>query len=253
MTEKQRAARERQNDDDEPEWVQCVRDAGCPVDVYVAAYIPDRRIDNPLPVTLPPDTTYYHAFGGDNHAQPIKGGSARMWQTAIVDLCADEPEIHKALGVGTTVGYRYETIKVRDVPFYDILTPAYRIVEVSDTAHADTSDMTVAITKLDRCRVKIKFESSASDPFVTLAPRIDYRFRVQLWCEEDEIHYRLTGRHDGYPAYCVFVGPTLVYAYNPNDVGETISALWGSGDVEVRERVGAIAPPNGCSCLAEDV
>jgi len=207
--------------------------ADCPIDVYVDSFIPFDRIENPSPVTIPPDTTYYHAFMGDGKYRGfIKGGSSRMYSSVVVDLCAENPLIIQSHDTGTTTGYRHVTITTRKVPWYDLFTAAFRIIEVSDSAKASTEDMEESVEKLDGCCVKIKIDGAASDPLITLSPDADYHYVVTLCCEESgQIKYKITGRHDGFPSFSIFIGPKLVYSFDGS--ANSIKRLWSSGDVVI--------------------
>lgn len=212
-----------------------LQNANCPIDVYVDAFIPFNRLENPLPVTVPPDTTYYHEFAGDGKNRGfVKAGPSRMYASVVVDICAKNPLITKSHDTGITRGYRYETIKVKDVPWYDIFTPAYRVIEVSDTAKASTSGLEEKIKKTSECCVEITIDGAAGNPLITAAPDIDYHYVVTLCCEkDDEITYQIKGYHDGFPAYSIFIGPKLVYSHDPRTTGQTPHSLWGSGEFSV--------------------
>jgi hypothetical protein len=95
-------------------------------------------------------------------------------------------------------------------------------------ARAQVTGMHEEVVKDDR-GVIIIAKANVPNPLQP-GPAIDYRFVVKLTWRSDEIAYDLTGTHDGFPAYSVFIGNRLVYGYDPTDRGASPWALWGSGD-----------------------
>lgn len=45
--------------------------------------------------------------------------------------------------------------------------------------------------------------------------------------------YRITGNHDGFPAYEIYINRKLVYCYNPIDSGDSPASLLGGSDIVV--------------------
>lgn len=67
-----------------------------------------------------------------------------------------------------------------------------------------------------------------------LAPNISATLRLELKRGSDGVLMaRLTGRHDGFPAYELYVNGQPLHQYDPVTAGETPNALWGEGERSV--------------------
>ena len=128
-----------------------------------------------------------------------------------------------------------KTEKIVDVAWYDVLTPAYRVIEVSDQDRA-TVDGTEKVKRVEKCCVRVEINASASDPLITLAPDVDYSYEILLCCREDNvIQYEVKGTHDGWPAYSLWIGGELVHAYDAIKEDTDSWSMFGSSDIQISE------------------
>jgi RHS repeat-associated protein len=89
------------------------------------------------------------------------------------------------------------------------------------------------------CTVWIRMKGSAKDPVVPWAggdwftPYVDYQMFAMFTrnsCEEDFKLKKLSGSHDGFPAYLFFMDEKLVHDHNPIATGEGIFSMYGGGE-----------------------
>jgi hypothetical protein len=188
----------------------------CFADVYTSAFLPpwtpNGRVPNPFPMNvlvgpsgtlLPPQSQRYdyHEFSTDNRNKPMKGASARQWSYVVVDLCNDNPFVDKRHGVGISHGFRY-------------VWQNGRVVEVEDTKTASDKGMSESVSKSGNS-VVLHIKGATAIPFVQLSPTIDYDYTIVLWKDGDNVVYRISGDHDGFPAYEIFIGTENVYFFTP--------------------------------------
>jgi RHS repeat-associated protein len=87
-------------------------------------------------------------------------------------------------------------------------------------------------------RVKIKVSAYIPQVLVPGAPHIDYRYTVNVFEDcNGVVHYSVSGAHDGFPAYELFVGGQLAHRSTPADIGGVNNpfALFGESDYAVEE------------------
>jgi hypothetical protein len=63
-------------------------------------------------------------------------------------------------------------------------------------------------------RLRVLCKGAANNPLV-ISPDIDYEFDFELTFGQGKIAYKLTGCHDGYPAYEAYIGGAPVYTQPP--------------------------------------
>jgi uncharacterized protein RhaS with RHS repeats len=86
------------------------------------------------------------------------------------------------------------------------------------------------------CSVVVYVDQVGSVPKkFALAPAIDYHYRIWLTQDRDQVKYHLKGKHDGFPAYEVYLQSHLIHSYDPRKSNTGPMALFGSGDVQVDE------------------
>ena len=160
-------------------------------------------LGNPLPIE---DRYYdYREFGTDNRNAPMKGGSARQWSYAEVDICNEQtPLVDKKHGIGESHSYRLVTDKNTG-----------KLVEVEEKKTASGGGMSETVSRSGD-NVVVNLKGATSIPFVKGSPDIDYDYTIVLWKEEgDKVVYRVSGEHDGFPAYEIFIGSVNVYFHTP--------------------------------------
>lgn len=218
----------------------------CRVDILVDAFLPGwtskGRLPNPVqydilmddmtgkPLPLDKQVFDYHEFATDNRNTPLKGGSARLSSYVVVDLCSGNPLVEKQHKISPTRDYRMEY-------------KGGKFVEVEDVGIANDKGMHEKVTK-NGDKVLVQIDGAASNPFLATAPDIDYHVAILLWKEGNIINYTVSGNHDGFPGYEVFIGNKLVHFWTPKveegqnplspfNRGQSIFSLFGSGDIDV--------------------
>lgn len=201
----------------------------CKVKVLVTAFIPDARVENPSPVSIPPDLSHYAEFRGDGHANFVSGGGARVWSSVTVDLSAqDEPTIKD--DTGTTVGYNLECVKFRDAtgPIDWLFGGRYKMEEVATKAKSTPKGGSeVQANAGGTATVRIK--NAASDPLVTAAPQVNYDLTVTLTRSGNDVSYTVTGSMNAYPAYDVIIDHTPVHGTHPGLQTESVGKVFVPG------------------------
>ena len=209
----------------------------CKVKVLVTAFIPDSRVENPSPVSIPPDLSHYAEFRGDGHANFVSGGGARVWSSVTVDLSAqDEPTIKD--DTGTTVGYNLECVKFRDAtgPIDWLFGGRYKMQEVATKSKA-TPKGASAVQSNAGGTATVKIKNAASDPLVTAAPQVNYDLTVTLTRQGNDVTYTVTGSMDTYPAYDIVIDHTPVHGTHPGLQTESSGKVFVPG-------VGMVSDPN---------
>jgi hypothetical protein len=65
-------------------------------------------------------------------------------------------------------------------------------------------------------KVVIHLRGGAGDPLLPEAlPPVDWDLAVMLDFSSDEPGYRISGRHDGFPAFEVYINDELAYGFDP--------------------------------------
>lgn len=228
----------------------------CLVDIYVDSFLPpwtDKgRIPNPAPLhvisdpethkPLPPElqTRDYHEFSTDNRNTPSKGGSSREWSYVVVDMCSPDKYLVKKLhGIGESHGYRQVW---KDGTW----------VEAEDKARAGSAGMKEDITKSGD-KIVVRIDAASPLPLVhikgvSVAPDIDYHYTITLSKDENNIIADITGQHDGFPAFQIYIGKVLAdfhtpkktqgqSPFSPFNEGQTLLSLFGSGDIDVTKSI----------------
>ena len=77
-------------------------------------------------------------------------------------------------------------------------------------------------------KVAIKCKSAARLPLITISLAIDYT--IMLTIDRFANTYSIVGRHDGFPAYEIYINGTRVYAHDPLVTGEGLLSLGGIGE-----------------------
>jgi hypothetical protein len=163
----------------------------------------------------PPPLHHNNQFAGDNHANPIKGGPARLYSYAVVDLCSKK----------MTIG-RHDTN-----PFIEFIrNTQYLVGRLKDDPNGSSESY-----KLDNGDVMVRIIGKAHNRLVMGSPDIDYVYIIRLQKQDNKIIYDIKGAHDGFPAYSIFIGGTNVYFWDAVSHGTTIGFLCPPMDVDVEK------------------
>jgi hypothetical protein len=194
---------------------------GALVDIYVDAFIPGVRVDNPVFGWDSP--TGYYAFKGDNrtgsngNALFMKGGSARMWSSVVVELDAAEPLLHNEHDTQESVGYFIKPV---------FSNGGLHFVEASDTAKASPDNMRESASRVGRPIkgvppdflpadfLTVFIYGKSANPLVAFAPPILYNFAITLSAKQNLITYEIHGVHDYFPSFEIYIGSNRVYEYD---------------------------------------
>lgn len=99
-----------------------------------------------------------------------------------------------------------------------------------DWAYAPTSNMTTSTNRISNVKCEYFINGSGDNPLVNPSPNIDYNVKVTLdWTNSTSPKVSVSGSHDGYPGYEVYLGTQRIYEFNPNLAGTTPWALLGDG------------------------
>jgi hypothetical protein len=96
-----------------------------------------------------------------------------------------------------------------------------------DIGQADTDGMTIVLSRTSSSRqVRYTFDMAADNPLVwTVSPDIDYDLELLVdFADPRQPTYHLSGSHDGFPCYEMFVNDTLLYSHDSGS--ETLVSLF---------------------------
>ncbi len=182
-------------------------------ELVINAFIAQDNIDHPLDSSI--------VFEGDKRSWD-KDGEARIKQKftliSVASVDSDgflEGSEHKSCG---------------ETRSYDKPTSLDTAGNLTATAKADTvkgkplkidwdtastSGISIATPSKPATRkVKLKFDGSAGNPLVT-GPAIDYNLEIELdTTDPEKTTYKLTGTHDKFPSYEVYINGKRVYEHD---------------------------------------
>jgi hypothetical protein len=105
-----------------------------------------------------------------------------------------------------------------------------------DQGQAGIENMSISPIRLSDGKVKIVCIGSASDPLISNAPSLDYNFAITIdRTNSSSPVYSLTGIHDGFPDYEIYINNTQVFGFDAVARGQTSLSLFGNGDWDVDE------------------
>lgn len=183
-------------------------------ELVINAFIAQDNIEHPLDSSI--------LFGGDNRSWN-KDGEARIKQkftlisVTSVDsdgflegsehkLCGETRSYDKAApsldsGGKLTATAKADTVKGKPLKI--------------DWDTASTSGITIETPSKPATRkVKLKFDGSAGNPLAT-GPAIDYNLEIELdTTDPEKTTYKLTGTHDKFPSYEVYINEKRVYQHD---------------------------------------
>ena len=96
-------------------------------------------------------------------------------------------------------------------------------------AKASNSNMLIEPSWLGDRKIRIQCIVSVGNPLAPgiLGNEIDYDFEITIdYTNSIYPLYSLVGRHDGFPAYEVYIGSKLIYEHDPLVTGEDIGSLF---------------------------
>ena len=203
--------------------------------VTINTFIPPEWINSPnfLSSTI---------LEGDNRDNWNKNGSFRTHQqcalTSFIDLDADGMiDDSDTRAVGLSVSYDKSTSlngNTLKQEARDDWVEGAPLKKKWARASVNTIEFT-PVEIVDKSKVVYDLSASVGNPLWLIAPKIDYNFRLTIdYSNFDNPSFSIVGKHDGYPAYEVFINETLIHSYHPGQT-KTPWALWGDGDEYVNE------------------
>ncbi|GEM_PF-6008452 len=206
------------------------------VDLYVDSWIPHKFLMPTSPAESAKfyiGTIGYQAFGGDNRGTQ-KGGNARTrhWVSLELKPGGGFRVLGEVKRIGLTHGY-WKTGGKWAKPNVD------RAGDSGLSSHV----------KSDGGHVVVEMKGSAGNPLVAHAPSIDYEYSVRLAVvtnpdtQKREIRAWLSGSHDGYPNYSVWLGTKCLYVHDYGGHKQELESLFPPMEWEVPEPGGAV--PSG--------
>jgi len=218
------------------------------VDVKLRCFIPSQAVSLQVPLT--------DDYGGDNRSFSYDQGSHRVQvhQRLTFGTSHPWPRVEAAPGApgggfsfGETKAYSQgDTENVAGKPWWwkrlkDGAAP-------SDTATLGrTDDNLHAVASYDYAQTaeshwsqgplaaKVYLRVDAPNPLVDSAPAINADLWLQLKEYNGKLYYRLTGTHDGFPAYELYVDECLVYSHDPEAEGQSPLSLFPPSEYTVNK------------------
>jgi hypothetical protein len=217
------------------------------VDVRLRVFIPARAVFLPAgPLSS--------GFGGDNRGFSVDQGTSRADVFVDVDNTptTTRPITINRLGFGEST--RYSVDKIQDVPgkpawWKEIRRDPFLHLEVAPDARAteQVSGSTLSVQgSLEPGlfglvpNVRVKFHLAGTNPLEPLAPPINCDLDLLISATGPLISYSLSGSHDGFPAYELYVSNRRIYEFDPVAAGTTPLSLIAIGDIPVNIPVTAL-------------
>lgn len=212
------------------------------VDLRLRLFIPSRAISVPMgPLTT--------GFDGDNRGFSYDTGTSRaeIWADINHAPFAQPPLASvKRLAFGQTARYSMDKIAdvpgkpfwwktVRRQPFLDteMLPDAVATAEVSPDTMSISADPVADAFGLSAF-VSVKLHIKGKNPLEALAPPFDCNLDVRIARTGlPGYSYSITGSHDGFPAYELYLDRRLVYSHDPVSFGSTPLSLFEQGGITV--------------------
>ena len=203
-----------------------------PIVGYIVGYIVDRA-----------EMTF---LLGDDRDFHYNDGTHRSEQKVVVtadpadrDGKVNDPVVE--WGKSMADGPLTEEIIDIDIPDFLPLLPDRiqlgQLVDKEGTLTPTDDNNSVKVSRLSNNIVKTQFKLSGGIPLVPewLVPDIDADITVEIRQEEgEEAKYRISGSHDGFPAYELYINGERVYEHDPREAGKgPLDLLPPSDDISV--------------------
>ena len=115
------------------------------------------------------------------------------------------------------------------------------------SGQAGTENMLLTVTRLNMDAVEIKMDGGPANPLAIFAEgfgSLDWDFTIGIDTSGGTPQWTLTGRHDGFPAYEIYLNDTEIYRYSPGsppyEFLTHVRKLLGRKDVNVGNLSGSL-------------
>lgn len=177
-------------------------------------------------------------FDGDGRGFAGGGGSFRTRQTAT--LVTDEDEdadgvVSSENLVGETSSYASDALDDGrlDEADDDAVLNDCHLLHDRDTA--SSADMSVqSVQPVANGTVVVRLRGGPGNPLVRGSCDIDWALTLRITDDGTTATYELTGNHDGFPAYEMYVNGQPILQYHPGQAERGLLALCGGRDVSVQ-------------------
>jgi len=210
-------------------------------DISFSSFIPSDHVTGPPQSRCGFPPINQLSFEGDNRGFDPAATSFRTRQ--VVSVAADEAVDADGLIdgtdqnlVGTTRSYAPDALADGVIDASDDDGVLGDCTLLHDEGTASTSDMHIDVMRIDPDRVQVHLHGGAGNPLVFGAPDIDWDFTIEIDVSGSSPTWTLTGSHDGFPAYEIYINGQTIYTYSPGSPPfgfSDLRALFPPLDVDV--------------------
>lgn len=188
------------------------------VEVKLKTFIPSPAVSlgelNLLGIKVSTDV-----FGGDGRGFSYKADKFRSFQSALIDMTRGARLLESSREFGKTTKYNAGDITRKPSDpfwFYNLKPGAKSVASATQAVNDSTNNITFNNTASD---TSVNYKLRGSNPLITpplQAPPIDANLMVQIRKDNNgQIQYKVSGTHDGFPAYEVYINGKRAYSYDP--------------------------------------
>lgn len=212
------------------------------IDARLRLFIPSRAVTVPLPIVGD------IGFDGDERGFSVSGGTARadLWVEIDDSPTTTVPVRVKRRAFGESRWYtRDKLVDVIGRPFWwkEVRKDPFLGTEVlpNGVATAVMTDQTLNVTgQLESAdpfgllkNIRVIFLVKGTNPLEALAPTVDCRLELVVSATGvPAFTYSLTGTHDSFPAYELYLQGRLVYSFDPVQAGTSPLSLGDPTNVQ---------------------
>lgn len=214
------------------------------IDIKFKTFIPseavslasDKITKNPDGLPVNP-LSFSPIFSGDNRSFSYDGSYRSLQQVVVTADPEKLPVVPGSLvrDFGETKGYyAYQGSQVPGQPFWWWqLNPEEKDKPWGQTSLQVTdANNDILVESVTPDTVKTTLKVKAGIPLLPVAPLIDAKMEVFVRQKEGkQPEYKINARHDGFPAYELYINRKLVYSHDP--IAKSPFSLFGEGDQKI--------------------
>lgn len=206
--------------------------SGREVELKLRAFIPSPAVAMSLP-----GIGDVRAFGGDGRSFSYSSGTARGEVTGMVTLRGSARVTARRWGK-TTEYDPASVVPAASKPDWwrELVEGASPINHATLTATDENLNIVPAAAATDGATA-VKVILAGANPLISASPDIDAELLVELIEKNGAIDVAVTGAHDGFPAYELYVNGTAVYTHDPVATNQTPLSLLPPAEFDVGVRV----------------